>query len=115
MSKAPATQQTGDYVVRSEKDHGIRPACVQGPNKEKHFVSNEKFKFYIPICRETVPCQKRGDGDQIAIPKRSLPFGRDEAGGTKPKDRHRKGHFSNQDAIRTELELTVGMRRGRLK
>lgn len=84
MSKAPTNTASlissrwvylsGDCVVRREKNYGIRPACVQGPNKGKLFVSNEKFKFYISICRERIPCQKRSDGDQTAIPKISTPF-----------------------------------------
>lgn len=55
---------------------------------------------------------------KLLFQREAPPFGRytrDKAGGTKPKDRLMKGHFSNQDVIHRELELTVGMRRGRLK
>lgn len=55
---------------------------------------------------------------KLLFQREAPPFGRytrDTAGGTKPKDRHMKGHFSNQDVIYTELELTIGMRRSRLK
>lgn len=61
-------------VVRTEKGYRMRPAPVQGPNQEKPFVSYGKFEFHTSISGETIPCQRRSDGGQTGIPKRSPPL-----------------------------------------
>lgn len=78
----------------------------------------KNLNFIFQFVRREFHVRKEVMETKLLFQRDAPPFGRytrDKARGTKPKDRYRKGHFSNQDVIHTELELTVGMRRGRLK